>query len=51
MEQNKKKATSFRLSDNARQLLNKIANSLGISKTAVIELAIRKYAKKLKGDF
>lgn len=38
--------TSFRLSIQARQLLAESAAHLGISQTAVVELAIRHFAKK-----
>ena len=41
----KKRSTSLRLSDQARTLLAKLAEKLGISQTAVLELAIRKLAK------
>ncbi len=42
----KKKATSLRLSEEARSLLVKVATKLGISQTAVLELAIRQIAKQ-----
>jgi uncharacterized protein (DUF1778 family) len=41
-----KKATSFRLSDEARRLLALAAKRLGVSLTDILELAIREYAKK-----
>jgi predicted transcriptional regulator len=41
----KKKATSLRLSEEAKALLGKVATKLGISQTAVVELAIRQIAK------
>jgi hypothetical protein len=37
---------SFRLSLTARQLLKALTDKYGISKTAVIEMAIRKYAQQ-----
>lgn len=42
----KKKATSFRLSDKVVSLLSQLADDLNISKTAIVELAIREYAKR-----
>ena len=39
-----KRSTSLRLSDQARELLAKLAKHLGISQTAVLEIAIRKLA-------
>ena len=41
-----KRATSFRLTDAARALLDKLAETLGISQTACLELAIRETAKR-----
>jgi len=40
------KKTSIRLSDTAQTLLQRLAESLGISQSAVIEQAIRTLAKK-----
>ncbi|MGH9822422.1 MAG: ribbon-helix-helix protein, CopG family [Blastocatellia bacterium] len=50
----RKKATSVRLSDDARSLIEELARSLGISQTAVLEQAVRRFAKaegihRLKG--
>lgn len=42
----KKKATSIRLSQEAKTLLAKVATKLGISQTAVLEIAIRQIAKQ-----
>lgn len=39
-----KRATSLRLSDKARELLVKLSKELGISQTAVLEVAIRRLA-------
>jgi len=41
-----KKKTSIRLSDTAQMLLQRLAEGLGISQSAVIEQAIRTLAKK-----
>lgn len=38
-------ATSYRLSSDAQRLLNTLAEQLGVSKTAVLEVAIRKLAR------
>lgn len=44
-----KKQTNIRLSKHAINLLEELANMLSTSKTAIIELAIREYARdKLK---
>lgn len=40
-----KRSTSLRLSDQARELLSKLAKHWGISQTAVLEMAIRKLAE------
>lgn len=40
--------TSFTLSETARRLLEATADKLGVSQTAVLELAIRDYAKREK---
>ena len=37
---------SVRLTDDARHLLNDLATSLGVSKSAVIEMAIREKARR-----
>jgi predicted transcriptional regulator len=42
----KKRATSLRLSDQARSLLVRLSERLGISQTAVLEMAIRKLARE-----
>ena len=42
----KKTFTSLRISPEAKELLVKLAAHLGISQTAVIELAIRQLAKQ-----
>ncbi len=42
----KKKATSLRLSQEAKDLLAKLSRKLGISQTAVLELSIRQTAKQ-----
>jgi len=42
----KKKPTSVRLSDDAKRLIAKLSLKLGISQTAIIELAIREKAKR-----
>jgi predicted transcriptional regulator len=41
-----KTPTSIRLSDDAQHLRDVLAESLGVSKAAVVELAIRELAKK-----
>lgn len=41
----KKGATSFRLSGEARRLLRELAEFLGISQTAVLEILVREKAK------
>ena len=41
-----KPPTSHRLSDEARRLLAVLAEKLGVSQTAVIELAIREKARR-----
>lgn len=40
-----RRTTSFRLSADGRILLDAVANKLGIDKTAVLEIAIRKLAE------
>lgn len=39
-----KSAKAFRLSDRAVSLIDQLADELGISKTSVIELAVRQFA-------
>lgn len=39
-----KSAKAFRLSDRAVSLIDRLADELGISKTAVIELAVRQFS-------
>jgi hypothetical protein len=41
-----KQSTSFRLSDDARRLLAALADALGLSQAAVIEMAVRQLAKR-----
>ena len=41
-----KHATSLRLSPEAKRLLEELANRLGVSRSAVLELAIREYARR-----
>jgi predicted transcriptional regulator len=40
-----KRSTTFRLTDHARALILRLAEKLGVSQTAVLELAVRKLAK------
>jgi predicted DNA-binding protein len=42
--------TSYRLSGEAHNLLNKLACRLGLTKTSVLEMAIRKLAYAELGD-
>lgn len=42
----KKKLTSIRLSEEALQLRKILAQKLGVSETAVLELAVRELAEK-----
>lgn len=44
------KSASFRLSEEARRLLSELARRQSVSKTAVLELLIRKAAKDEKID-
>jgi predicted transcriptional regulator len=37
--------TSFHLSADAKRLLKRLADELGVSQAAVVELAIREYAR------
>lgn len=46
MAANPKQPTSVRLSDEAEKLRDALVQELGVSKTAVLELAIRELAKK-----
>jgi predicted transcriptional regulator len=41
-----KKSTTYRLTDDARRMLVAMAERLGISQSAVLELAIREKAKR-----
>lgn len=40
-----KKATSVRLTDQAGRLIDELARRLGITRTAVLEIAVRRLAK------
>jgi hypothetical protein len=42
--------TSYRLSEDAQHLLTKLAYRLGLTKTSVLEMAIRKLAYAELGD-
>jgi predicted transcriptional regulator len=42
----KKRATSIRLSPEAKRLLTQMAQQLGITEAAVIEIAIRRFAEE-----
>jgi len=44
----KSKPTSVRLSEDAQRLIHLLSQKLGISQTAIIELAIREKAKREK---
>lgn len=44
----KKQSTSHRLSDESRKLLALMAEELSISQTAILELAIREKAQRMK---
>ena len=41
-----KESTSFRLTHEAKQLLERLAHHLGISQSAAVELAIRRMAQQ-----
>jgi hypothetical protein len=41
-----KKHSSYRISDDGKQLLKMIARDLGISETAVLEISVREFAEK-----
>ena len=43
-----KRITSFRLSDDSHKMLSELSKTLGISKTAVIEIIIREKHKEIK---
>lgn len=47
---NKKRQTAFRLSDIADKILIKLSTKLGISKNAIVELALREYEKMQEQD-
>lgn len=40
-----KKPTNMRLSEEAKQLLDRLAHKLGINETSVVEMAVRKLAE------
>jgi predicted transcriptional regulator len=41
-----KRSTTFRLSEEARQLLERLAEVNGVAQTAVLEMAIRQMARR-----
>lgn len=41
-----KQATSYRLTDEGQRLIGKLSTALGVSRTGVLELAIRQMAKR-----
>lgn len=43
-------STSFRLSAEARRIISKLAKHFGVSRTAVLELAVRKLDKDEKSN-
>lgn len=43
-----KAPTSIRLSDEAKRLIALVAEKLALSKTAIVELAVRDFAKRNK---
>jgi predicted transcriptional regulator len=45
-----KKGTSFNLSEEALRLLKAMAADMGVSNTAVLEMAIREMAKRRKKE-
>jgi predicted DNA-binding protein len=45
-----KSATSYRLSEEAQQLLERLASRLGLTKTSVLEMSIRKLAYAELGE-
>ena len=40
------KPTSYRFSEHARELINRLSEALGISRTAFVELAVRQLARR-----
>lgn len=44
-----KGATSYRLSEDAQRLISALADRLGVSKTGVLEIAVRKLARSELG--
>jgi len=42
----KKNATSYRISTEAKTLIEQLAKKLGVSQTAILELAIREYSER-----
>jgi hypothetical protein len=45
-----KNPTSFRLSEEALGLIGRLAETLGISRTSVVEMAVRQLARRELGD-
>jgi hypothetical protein len=45
-----KPPTSYRLSEKARGLIDRLAGALGLSRTAIVEMAIRQLARRELGD-
>ena len=45
-----KELTSIRITPEAKRLLKELATKLGVSQSAVMEIAIRKYAKQEQVD-
>ena len=41
-----KRSTTFRLSEECRQLLTLLRRSLGVTKTGIVEMSVRALAKK-----
>ncbi len=41
-----KKHTSYRISDEGKRLIKVLAQKLGVSETAVVEMAVREMAEK-----
>lgn len=46
MNREKKYPTSIRLSDNAKKLIEKLSQKLGVPQSSVLELAVRALAKQ-----
>ena len=46
MKRKAEKQTSLRLTPEAMTLLKELAKNLGVTQTAIIEMAIREFAKK-----